>query len=149
MSVLVRILLWRCVYNLQNVVLWVLNVYVSSLFLVDEPPSNWIWRKLHHEEFHDLYCSQNTIRTIKLRRNTWVGHAARIGERISCTIFIWRVKVREHLEDVTKTILKQRGSLYWIHLADDRLVHHKYKTWSVLKTSFPRCFLSRIFDALE
>jgi len=26
------------------------------------------WRKLHNEEFNDLYCSHRTLRVIKLRR---------------------------------------------------------------------------------
>jgi hypothetical protein len=26
------------------------------------------WRKLHNEKFHDLYCSPNNVRVIKLRR---------------------------------------------------------------------------------
>jgi hypothetical protein len=26
------------------------------------------WRKLHNEELHDLYCSPNIVRVIKLRR---------------------------------------------------------------------------------
>ena len=34
------------------------------------------WRKLHNEELHDLYCSPNIVRVIKLRR--WEGHVARM-----------------------------------------------------------------------
>jgi hypothetical protein len=29
------------------------------------------WRKLHNEEFHDLYSSQNNVRVIKSRRIIW------------------------------------------------------------------------------
>ena len=36
------------------------------------------WRKLHNEEFNDLYCSPNIIRVIKSRRMRWAGHVARI-----------------------------------------------------------------------
>jgi len=39
------------------------------------------WRKPHHEELNDLYCSPNIIRVIKLRRMRWTGHVARMGER--------------------------------------------------------------------
>jgi len=39
------------------------------------------WRKLHNEEFCDLYHTTNIIRTIKSRRMRWVGHVARMGER--------------------------------------------------------------------
>jgi len=39
------------------------------------------WRKLHDDEFNDLYCSPNIARVIKSRRMRWVGHVARIGEK--------------------------------------------------------------------
>jgi hypothetical protein len=39
------------------------------------------WRKLHNEEFHDLYSSPSIIRIIKSRRMRWEGHAARMGEK--------------------------------------------------------------------
>jgi hypothetical protein len=38
------------------------------------------WRKLHSEELHNLYSSQNIIRQIKSRRMRWAGHVARMGE---------------------------------------------------------------------
>jgi len=38
-------------------------------------------RKLHNEELNDLYCPQNIIRVIKLRRTRWAGHVARMGDR--------------------------------------------------------------------
>jgi hypothetical protein len=31
------------------------------------------WRKLHNEELHNLYSSQNIIRIIKSRRMGWIG----------------------------------------------------------------------------
>jgi hypothetical protein len=40
------------------------------------------WRKLHHEELHDLYCSPNAIRVIMSSRMRWTGHVARRGEKI-------------------------------------------------------------------
>ena len=39
------------------------------------------WRKLHIEEFNDLYCSSNIVRVIKSRRMRWTGHVARMEER--------------------------------------------------------------------
>jgi hypothetical protein len=39
------------------------------------------WRKVHNEELHDLYRSLGIIRVITLRRMTWVGHVARMGEK--------------------------------------------------------------------
>jgi hypothetical protein len=39
------------------------------------------WRKLHNEEFHNLYSSPSIIRIIKSRRMRWAGHVARMGEK--------------------------------------------------------------------
>ena len=39
------------------------------------------WRKLHHEELNDLYCSSNIVRVMKSRRMRLAGHVARMGER--------------------------------------------------------------------
>jgi hypothetical protein len=38
-------------------------------------------RKLHNEQFHNLYSSPNIIRMIKSRRMRSVGHVARMGEK--------------------------------------------------------------------
>jgi hypothetical protein len=37
------------------------------------------WRKLHNEEFNDMYSSPD-IRVIKSRRMRWAGHVPRMGE---------------------------------------------------------------------
>jgi hypothetical protein len=34
------------------------------------------WRKLHNEELHNLFSSQNIIKQIKSRRMRWAGHVA-------------------------------------------------------------------------
>jgi hypothetical protein len=39
------------------------------------------WRKLHNEEVHYLYSSQNIITMIKSSRMRWLGHIVRM-ERI-------------------------------------------------------------------
>ena len=39
------------------------------------------WRRLHNEEFNDLYCSPNIIRVTESRRVRWAGHVGRMGER--------------------------------------------------------------------
>jgi hypothetical protein len=39
------------------------------------------WRKLHNEEFRDLYSSPRIIRIIKSKRMRWAGHVAPIGEK--------------------------------------------------------------------
>ena len=38
----------------------------------------WTWRRLHNEEFCDLYCSPSIVRLIKSRIMRWAGHVARI-----------------------------------------------------------------------
>jgi hypothetical protein len=38
-------------------------------------------RKMHNEEFQNLYSSPSIIRIIKLRRMRWTGHVARMGEK--------------------------------------------------------------------
>ena len=37
------------------------------------------WRKLHNEEFSDLYSLPNIARVVKSRRMRWAGHVARMG----------------------------------------------------------------------
>jgi hypothetical protein len=37
-------------------------------------------RKLHNDEIHSLYSSQNIVRVINSRRMRVAGHVARIGE---------------------------------------------------------------------
>jgi hypothetical protein len=39
------------------------------------------WRKLHNEEFHDLYSSPSIIRIIKTSRMKWAEHVARVREK--------------------------------------------------------------------
>jgi hypothetical protein len=41
------------------------------------------WRRLHNEEVNNLYSSPSIITVIKSRRMKWVGHVARIGEKIN------------------------------------------------------------------
>jgi hypothetical protein len=56
------------------------------------------WRKLHSEELHILYSSQNIIRQIKSRRLRWVGHCGMHG-RGMCAGFWWKSQnERDHLE---------------------------------------------------
>jgi hypothetical protein len=40
------------------------------------------WRKVHNEEFHNLYFSPNIIRMIKWRRMRWACHVALIWRRV-------------------------------------------------------------------
>ena len=38
------------------------------------------WGRLHNKELNDLYSSPNIVQVIKLRRMSWAGHMARMGE---------------------------------------------------------------------
>jgi hypothetical protein len=38
------------------------------------------WRKLHNEEFHNLYSLPDIIRVIRSRKVGWAGHIACMGE---------------------------------------------------------------------
>jgi hypothetical protein len=57
------------------------------------------WRRLHNEEFHNLYASLNIFRVIKLRRVKWAGHVARMGGiRNACKILVGKPEGRGHRE---------------------------------------------------
>jgi hypothetical protein len=58
------------------------------------------WRKLHNEELHNLYSSQNIIRQIKSRRMRWAGHVARMVEqRRLYMVFVGKHKGKRPLEE--------------------------------------------------
>jgi len=50
------------------------------------------WRKLHNDELHSLYSSQNIVWVIKSRTMRWAGHVARMGQGRG----VYRVLVRRH-----------------------------------------------------
>jgi hypothetical protein len=64
----------------------------------DEVTGN--WRKLHHEELHNLYSSPSIIRVIKTRRMRWAGHVVRMGEkRNAYRILVGKPEGKSHWED--------------------------------------------------
>jgi hypothetical protein len=59
------------------------------------------WRKLHSDEIHSLYSSQNIIRVIQSRKMRGAGHVARRGRGEVITGFLLgSPKVRDHWEDL-------------------------------------------------
>jgi hypothetical protein len=89
------------------------------------------WRKLHNDELHDLYSSQNIVRVIKSRWMRWAGHVARMEEgRGVYRVLIGRPedkrplgRPRRRLEDNIKMVLRKTGNQRgnWIQLAQDRV----------------------------
>jgi hypothetical protein len=49
---------------------------LRRLFVLKRDEVTGGWRKLHNEEFHNLYSSPSIIRMIKSRKMRWVGHVA-------------------------------------------------------------------------
>jgi hypothetical protein len=88
------------------------------------------WRKLHNEEFHNLYSSQSIIRTVKSRRMRWAGHVARMWERKNAyRILVGKPegkrllgRTRRGWEDNIKIYLREIGwgDVDWTNLAQDR-----------------------------
>jgi hypothetical protein len=88
------------------------------------------WRKLHNEEFHNLYSSPNIIRMIKSRRMKWAGHVARMGEkRNAYKIMVGKPAGKRPLgrpscRQVHNIKMDLRGTgwggMDWISLAQDR-----------------------------
>src|SRR5215469_13114309 len=87
------------------------------------------WRKLHNEEFGDLFSLPNIVRVVKSRRMRWAGHVARMGEGRG----VHRVLVgkpegkgplgrpRRRWEDNIKKDLKELGGIRdWMELAQNR-----------------------------
>jgi len=88
------------------------------------------WRRLHNEEFNDLYSSPNILMVIKSRRMRWAEHVARMGEETG----VYRVLVgkpegkrllgrpRRRWVDNIRMDLQEVGCGYvdWIGLAQDR-----------------------------
>jgi hypothetical protein len=54
-------------------------------------------RKLNNKELHNLYCSPNVIRVIKLRRMRWAGNVACMGRRGMPVGFWWKSHGRRPL----------------------------------------------------
>ena len=87
-------------------------------------------RKLHNEEFNDLYSSPNIVWVIKSRRMRQAGHIAYMGERTG--LYRGLVgkpegkrplgKPRHRWEDNIKMDLQEVGcgGMNWIQLALDR-----------------------------
>jgi hypothetical protein len=85
------------------------------------------WRKLHNDEIHGLYSSQNIVKVIKSRKMRWAGHVALMREeRGVYGVLIGRPEGKRQLgrprrkwEYNIKTDLREMGidEANWIRLA--------------------------------
>jgi len=87
------------------------------------------WRKLHCEEFRDLYSLPNIVRVVKSRRMRWAGNVARMGEgRVVHRVLVGKPegkrplgRPRRRWEDNIKMDLQEMGGCGdWMELAQDR-----------------------------
>jgi len=62
------------------------------------------WRKLHHDELNDLYCSPNIVWMIKSRSIRWVRHVANMGREEAYTDLLWGNLMKMEYPDVTGMI---------------------------------------------
>jgi hypothetical protein len=101
------------------------------------------WRKLHNDQFHDLYSSLNIVRVIKSR---WAGHVARMGTgRGAYRVLVGRPegkrplgRPRRRWEDKIKMDLREIGINVsnWIWLAQDRIQWRAFVN-TVINLRFP------------
>jgi hypothetical protein len=84
------------------------------------------WRKLHNEEFHNLYSLPNIIRMIKSRRMRWAGHVAGMKENRTTAyrILVGKPEGRPRcrwVDNVKMDLREIRWSgVDWIDLAQER-----------------------------
>jgi hypothetical protein len=88
------------------------------------------WRRLHNEELHNLYASQNVIRVMKSRMTSWVKYVTRMEEtRNGCNILIGKPEWKRPLgrprcrwEDNIRMDLREIGweVMGWIYLAQNK-----------------------------
>jgi hypothetical protein len=88
------------------------------------------WRKLHNEEFSDLYSLPNIVWVVKSRRMRCAGHMARMGERRGVhSVLVGKSegkrpfgRPRRRWEYNLKLDLQEVGGGFgdWMELAQDR-----------------------------
>jgi hypothetical protein len=114
------------------------------------------WRRLHHEELHNLYALRNIITVMKPRRMRWLGRVVRRGEMRNAFKFLSEnVKGRHHSEDLTidgKVILEwilgnrvgRCGTSAWLRIGTSGgCCDHGNESWVSIKGGE---FLNKLSD---
>jgi hypothetical protein len=88
----------------ERVAFWFVSIKRSRVLRrISRPKRDGVtgdWRKLHNEEFHNLYSSLDIIRQMKSRRMRWAGHVACMGEeRKLYRVLVGKPKGNNHSED--------------------------------------------------
>jgi hypothetical protein len=96
------------------------------------------WRKLHNDELHGLYFSQNIVTEIKSRMG-WAGHVARMGKgRGVHRVLVGRPEGKKPLgrhrrrweENIKMDLMEiEIDGMNWIRLAQDRV-----QWWAFMNT---------------
>jgi hypothetical protein len=110
-----------------------LRVFENMVMRIFEPKRDGVTggrRKLHNEEFHNLYSLPSIIRIIVARGMRWAGHVARFGEKRSVYgLLVGKPEGKRPLErsrcgwidNIKMDLLDIRLSvLDWICLAQDK-----------------------------
>jgi len=90
------------------------------------------WRRLHNEEFHNLYALANAIRVVKSMWMRWAAYVACTGEmRNAYNILVGKPEGKRPLrrprckwEDIIKLDLGEIGckGVEWMYLTQDRTI---------------------------
>ena len=80
------------------------------------------WRKVHNEEFSELYSSPTIFRVNKSRRTRRAGHVARMGERgVAYRILMGKSEVNRPLQD---SVIDGKRAFFKMNLQEVEWVGH-------------------------
>jgi hypothetical protein len=99
------------------------------------------WRRLHNEELHNLYVSQNIIKVIKSRRMRWAGHVACMGEmRNTYNILVGK---REGKRSLARPGSRRESNVRMYIREIPPFLQYAFMAWSIVKHRDDFTFKSR------